>query len=131
MDIKGTRMGVPLGTTELTDEGLPSKTTIAQLRLNVPPAQWLYVQGYAAPGDNGGGMFNYVPGDTTTSDNGGTVIVDASGHRYFRVIPEGAVNACWFGATGGGTVDDTASIQAAIHTWNRVVPPGGAQQTNS
>ncbi len=54
------------------------------------------VQGYYAVGDQGGGPFVYNPGDTTSVDNGGTIIVDASGRRWYREF-SGAMNALWFG----------------------------------
>lgn len=59
------------------------------------------------------GPFTVDADDTTSADNGGTVLVDASGRRWRRDY-SGAVNIKWFGAKGDGTTDDTAAIQAAV-----------------
>lgn len=83
--------------------------TIADLRANTSPYPIFYLLGYHDPGDGGGGHFLYDSGDTTSVDNGGTVIVDAGGRRYKR--PEtGAMptNARWFGLMGDG--DDASTI---------------------
>lgn len=41
----------------------------------------VYVQGNAAAGDGGGGVFRYDPTDTTSAANGRTLFVDGAGHR--------------------------------------------------
>lgn len=58
------------------------------------------------------GAFVVNPLDTTSADNGGTIIVDASGNRWCRVY-DGGVNVRWFGAKGDGVTNDTAAINAA------------------
>lgn len=64
------------------------------------------------------GNFQLDAADTTTADNGGTCIVDASGRRWKRVL-NGLVRLSWFQAKGdwdGSTgTDDTAAIQAAVN----------------
>lgn len=59
------------------------------------------------------GTFTRDDADTTSADNGGTVIVASNGKRWKRVFG-GAVSAEWFGAKGDGTTDDTAAIAAAM-----------------
>lgn len=59
------------------------------------------------------GFFQRDDADTTSADNGGTIIVDASGRRWKRLY-SGAVNVRWFGAKGTGSDDDTTPVQAAI-----------------
>lgn len=72
----------------------------------------IYLQGYTAINDGGEGFFQYIPTDTSSADNGGTIIVDAAGHRYHRA-EAGNVNVKWFGAKGDGSNNDTTAIQAA------------------
>lgn len=60
------------------------------------------------------GIFQVDPLDTTSADNAGTILVDVIGRRWKRAFT-GAVNVKWFGATGDGTTDDTAAIQAAFN----------------
>lgn len=54
-----------------------------------------------------------IASETMTSDNGGTIIVDLSGRRWYRQYT-GPVNVIWFGATGNGTTDDSAPINSAV-----------------
>ncbi|MDE2097078.1 MAG: hypothetical protein KGL39_07515 [Patescibacteria group bacterium] len=54
------------------------------LRTNTTPWPTVYVQGYYGPNSLGGGTFRYVSSDSSSPDNGSTIIVDASGDRYYR-----------------------------------------------
>lgn len=69
------------------------------------------VQGYAVPGDGGGGTFVWNPA-SGASDNGGTIIVDAAGRRWYRIFT-GAIQLAWFGADATGGVDATIAIRTA------------------
>jgi hypothetical protein len=62
---------------------------------------------------DGGGVFRYDSTDTTTADNGGTIIVDAASRRWKRQW-SGAVDARWFGVRADGSTNDAAALQAAI-----------------
>ncbi|WP_285131397.1 hypothetical protein [Leclercia adecarboxylata] len=62
--------------------------------------------------DGAGGVFVRDDADTTTADNGGTVLVDALNRRWKRVY-EGDVLLTWFCSRGDGVTNYTAPIQAA------------------
>ena len=104
--------GVPI----TTANGMPLVPTIAALRLvtSASAATAISVTNYALANDGGGGVFQLTTSDTTSADNGGTIIIDASGRRWYRSYA-GGVNVKWFGATGNGTTNDTLAIQAAIN----------------
>lgn len=59
------------------------------------------------------GQFVHDSADTTSTDNGGTVIVGSDGRRWKRYF-SGRVNTTWFGTVGDGTTDDRPAFQAAI-----------------
>lgn len=59
------------------------------------------------------GVFVLDALDTTSDDNGGTIIVAGSA-RWKRQFT-GPASVKWFGAIGNGVADDTASIQAALN----------------
>lgn len=76
-----------------------------------------FVWGYYEPGDGGGGEYQLDLSDTTSADNGGTIIVAADGGRWkLRVFNE--ISAAQFGARQRGLSSDaavdTAAIQKAI-----------------
>lgn len=84
-----------------------------------------FVTGYRLPHDGGGGDYQADPSDTTSEDNGGTVIVAADEMRWKLQLID-TVSIKQFGATGDGVTDDTAAIQACLNCglgkW--VVPEG-------
>ena len=104
--------------------------SVSALRGNsgaMPPA--VTIEGYGAAGDGGGGQFVYVATDTTSSDNGGTIVVDAASRRWYRVAVSSIWSPLWFGVTMNGTTDDTSAWQSAINaaqTANAIlaIPPG-------
>lgn len=87
----------------------------AALRVYAGAAKRVYITGYLVTTAPAGvaGMFVRDDSDTTTDDNGGTVIVDALSRRWKRQF-DGAANFKWWGAVGGGAIDDTVAAQAAF-----------------
>lgn len=99
---------------EALDERLPEIGTYALLRAYTGPVTAFFVRGVANIFDGGFGVFRVDVADTTTADNGGTVLVDASGRRWKRDF-SGAINIVWFGADKSGLIDSVPAIQAAIN----------------
>lgn len=73
------------------------------------------VDGYTTRGDGGGGNFFWESTSVATDDSG--TVINPTGHvgagRWLRIY-SGQLNVRWFGATGGGVIDDTAAIQATF-----------------
>jgi len=86
------------------------------------------LSGYYASGDGGGGTFYVDKADTTTADNGGTVIVASDGTRLKRLnagpldIRCVGAKADWNGSTG---TDNQNAIRAAIAQSTEVYIPSG------
>lgn len=83
-----------------------------------------FVQGYYAKGDGGGGTYYLDPADTTTADNGGSVIVASDGGRW-KLTQAQNISIRQFGAKGDGTTDDTVAIQNTLNNFSSIfLPPG-------
>lgn len=85
------------------------------------PGATAIVYGYYAAGDGGGGLYRYDAADTTSTDNGGTIIVASDGGRW-KLSQSAPTSFKQWGAKGDGTTDDTARIQAAL---DYIASPGG------
>jgi hypothetical protein len=73
------------------------------------------VGGYYTNGDGGGGIYEYVSTDTSSTDNGGTLIVGADGGRWVYAEFQGEISVRVFGAKFDGATDDTTAIQNTIN----------------
>ncbi len=112
------------------------KLNIAQLRSNSASAPAFFVSSYrssnGAP-DGGGGLYTYDASDTTSSDNGGTIIVDSIGQRW-KLDNDGVLSIRQFGAYGDGVhSDDTAMANwlAALTPTVTGFAPGGTYNFTS
>ena len=99
---------------------LPQVSDYAALRVYNGSQKTILVTGYLVGVAPAGiaGAFVRDDADTTTADNGGTVIVATSGpnagKRFKRVI-DGLISLAWFDAKGNGTTDDKAAVQAWVN----------------
>jgi hypothetical protein len=95
--------------------------------------QRAFALGYYANGDGGGGEYYVDPSDTTSVDNGGSILVGADGARWKMKICA-PLSVRQFGAKGAGlSFDDTAAIQACGNVCTQsnrkmIVPPVPAGQ---
>lgn len=91
-----------------------SVATIAALRALSPTGISLAMtSGYYAAADTGGGSL-YVPvaSDTTSADNGGSIIVGVGGMRWY-LLHDGTVRVEQFGAVPDGSTNCTPNVTAA------------------
>lgn len=73
----------------------------------------VFVTGYYAAGDGGGGAYWYDPTDTTSADNGVTIIVASDGARW-KLEYATALSVKQAGAKGDGTTDDSAAFGTTV-----------------
>ena len=101
-------------------DGAKSLHDYAALRAYTGRAKRIYITGLLVAAKPAGiaGVFQYDPTDTTSADNGGTIIVLADGRRFKRDY-SGDISVKWFAAVGDWNgvsgSDDTNAIQAAIN----------------
>ncbi|EOH6201640.1 right-handed parallel beta-helix repeat-containing protein [Citrobacter farmeri] len=93
-------------------ESLIGGATYEQIRQSDVGGDQIKCLGRESLNDGGEGWFFLDSSDTSTPDNGGTVLVDASGKRWKRQIGD-EVKTIWF-TSGNGTDDDTTGFQSAI-----------------
>lgn len=120
-----------VGTTPLNFYSVSNIAALRALQPNLSPI--IFVQGYYAPGDGGGGNF-YWSQSSSTLDNGGTVIkpssVSGSG-RWLRPTQNFIFNVAEFGAIGDGATNYAANLNACFAAASAsvmpakvIIPPG-------
>ena len=77
---------------------------------------------------DGGGVFRLDTSDVSSTDNGGTIIVDAAGNRWKRQFT-GPIYGRFFNLKGDGSTEDTAVIHtiataAGVSGWVIIDKPG-------
>lgn len=99
------------------DSNFERAVSITQLRLfpKNTSMNTVFVLGYYAEGDGGGGIYYLDLTDTTSADNGSTVIVAADGGRW-KLANQGRVSAKQFGAKGDNTTNDYTALQSLFST---------------
>jgi hypothetical protein len=100
--------------------------TIASLRAVLKTwTPYVYVQGYYTAGDLGGGWYFYVASDTSSADNGGTIIVATDGGRWYLQLQTPFVTSKQFGCYADGVHDDTAALQSAFNNTGHLMLSSG------
>ena len=105
--------GVGATVKDALDARLPEISNYATLRVYAGSQTSYYVRGVANIFDGGAGVFRVDSSDTTSADNGGTILVDAISRRWKRETNDD-VSVKWFGAKGNGVTDDTGAFQSAV-----------------
>ena len=74
----------------------------------------ILMEGYANPGDGGGGSFYWDAASSQSPDDVFIIQMASGGTGRHKRIYYDVINPEWFGAKGDDSTDDTASLQAAI-----------------
>lgn len=102
---------------------IPSVANFAALRLATSTSlasTLCFVLGGSTTADGAEGIFE-VSSDVTSADNGGTIIVDASGRRQYRASQTPYLNIRWFLGAGDGVTDNATPLTKAL----TALPAGG------
>ena len=92
-------------------------TNISALRaLDKTEISYAVTKGYYTAGDGGAGEYWYDSSDTTSTDNGGTVI-KANDNGRWKLVGSN-LNVRSFGAIGDGVTDDTIAIVSCFNCAN-------------
>lgn len=103
-------------------------TSIAGIRtLSSQRNQRAFALGWSSLGDGGGGAYYVDASDTTSADNGGTILVATDGARW-KLKHAGEVGLEQFGAVGTGMHDDAMTRALA---WAQVPNSTGEERNAS
>ena len=110
--------------------GLIGSMSYAQLRSYSGSQTTVNVWGISSFFDGAAGQFKVNSSDTISADDGGTILVDSLGRRWYRVF-SGTLDVRWFGAKADGVTDDTASINRAAALGGEIHLPSGSYLISS
>ena len=89
--------------------------TVAALEAGAPASvQFQMTSGYYGQGDSGGGVwYRRIPSDTTSASNGGTILVDVNGIRWY-MCHNGSVNVEQFGIKPDGVTNAVGQLNIML-----------------
>lgn len=125
---------ISTSTTSAINSCTPVVNTITALRSLTSSSAYtaVVVQGYYAAGDGGGGIYQLNASDTSSADNGGTIIVDASNRRWILQTSGQPPSVKQFGAKGDGSNNDSVGFTSAVGSGEGVILiPKGAYLLNT
>lgn len=104
----------PVMGSAMLGRGLQVVGSVAEIRLlsKNSPSKSAFSTGYYATGDGGGGSYTLDASDTTSADDGGSVIVASDGGRWKLQFTQRTLDLKQFGAQYG--TDSSGKIQSAI-----------------
>ena len=101
--------------------GIPFLNSVAELRgVDKTTTNTAVTLGYYAKGDGGGNIFYYDSSDTTSLDNGGTIIVGTDGGRW-KAFKSNEVTTAEFGMVGLDAVGDQVCMDALLASSAQIV----------
>lgn len=119
--IVGNTSAITIGTTSVTLSAYTidnlgrvfSTVALAKAATDLVNGQLVFITGYYATNDGGGGAYRYDSSSSDTANNGTIIALDTLAGRLVHT-GHTVISVKTFGAVGDGVTDDTAAIQAAV-----------------
>lgn len=115
LDMLADGTSTDLGTALISGAGRTVDTIADVRKQRGSKNRYVIAAGYYARGDMAPALYLYDSSDTTSADNGGTVLVSQYGDRY-KLATGNVVTAQNFGVMGDGVRDNAARL-AVLRTW--------------
>jgi hypothetical protein len=120
--------GVTYGSGSVEDQlDALSLASYTALRAYTGTSKYVQITGYLVTANPSAtaGFFTRDDSDTTSADNGGTIIVSSDDTRWKRVY-SGMIEARWFGAVGDGTSHPLSEYFASLAEAQAIYPHAAA-----